>query len=263
MNKFVPLLQKINEKLDLPQPIKSRIILEMVADLNDLYETYRSKGLSEEEAIQKTEEKFDVSEDTIKELAQVHTTGFRKYLDKLSQRSKVTWETIILSFMVLSIAVYSSQTIFKTTFVQNASIFVYPISIVFLGIVIISISKFYQLYIQKDHDQLKLRSGMNLIIDLGIINILTGGFGYIFVILSSGGVGEFYVPFLLIIFTVTSPESLQMLITITQTMIKISSLMMICILSTMLSALIWFGLMNKISKIEQAEAEILLESEIF
>ena len=100
---------------------------------------------------------------------------------------------------------------------------------------------------------------MNVILCLGILNILFGVFGYTFEIFASGGQGDMFVPFLIIIINTTPPEALQMLINIVDTMMKTASMMMICILATMLTALIWFGLMNKISKIEQAEAIFLLE----
>jgi len=259
MKRFVPLLRKINEKLDLPQPIKSRIILEMAADLDDLYETYRSKGLNEEEAVQKTEEKFDASAETLAELANVHTTGFRKFLDKISQRSQVTWERIFLVFIIIAITINSFYTIFETSFLQNSSKFVYPISVFFLVILGIIISKFYQLYIKKDHRLQKLRTGINSILYLGLLNILIGSLGYIFEILSSGAQGIMFVPFLLILIDTSPPEAVLMLNDIIGTMIRSTSLMMVCILVTMITALFWFGFMNMIAKIEYAEAIFLLE----
>lgn len=59
MNPFNPLLKRINDKLDLSQPAKSRIVLEIAADLEDLYRIYRDRGLSEEEALHKAQEKED------------------------------------------------------------------------------------------------------------------------------------------------------------------------------------------------------------
>ena len=47
---FVSLLKKINNKLDLPQNTKSKIILEIAADLEDLSNYYLTQGLSENEA---------------------------------------------------------------------------------------------------------------------------------------------------------------------------------------------------------------------
>jgi len=207
----------------------------------------------------KTEEKFDASSETLAELANIHTTGFRKYLDKISQRTQVAWEKIILIFIILSIGISSYQTIFKTSFIHNSSIFVYPILILLLGITIISILKAYQIYIKKCNNLKNLRSGMNEILSLGILNILIGVFGYTFEIVTSGGHGEMFVPFLLIIINTTPPETQQMLINIVDIMLKITSMMMTCISATMITAFFWFGLMNKISKIEQAEAFFLLE----
>jgi len=45
MDNFKPILKEINSKLDLPQPTKSRIILEIAADLNDTFDTYKKQGL--------------------------------------------------------------------------------------------------------------------------------------------------------------------------------------------------------------------------
>ena len=62
MNQFTPLLKQLNSRLDLPQPQKSRILLEISADLNDLYDLYVSQGHSREEAKQRAEIKFDFDE---------------------------------------------------------------------------------------------------------------------------------------------------------------------------------------------------------
>lgn len=46
MDPFKTLLININNKLELPQPTRSRIILEISADLNDAYHTFQSQGMS-------------------------------------------------------------------------------------------------------------------------------------------------------------------------------------------------------------------------
>jgi len=60
MTQFTPILKRINERLDLPQPTKSRIILEIASDLEDTFRFYLQKGLDEQESFQKAEEKFDL-----------------------------------------------------------------------------------------------------------------------------------------------------------------------------------------------------------
>ena len=78
MDEFKPLLRKINESLDLPQPIKSRIVLEIAADLKDAFASYKRLGLSDKEAIMKTKEIFKFDKKTINELKSVHQTGFQE-----------------------------------------------------------------------------------------------------------------------------------------------------------------------------------------
>ncbi len=259
MKQFVPLLKKINEKLDLPQPIKSKIILEMAADLSDLYETYCAKGLVAEEAKVKAEEMLDASEETLAELAKVHTTGFRKFLDRISMRTQVTWEKIMLVLIIIVIAVSSGKAILMNSFFHNGSNFIWPILFSLFGIIVLTITKYYQLYIKKDHRPKKLQSGMNLILYIGILNIIIGALGYTFEMLVSGGKGSMFIAYFLIIIDTRSPEAFQLLIEITNALVKSSSIMMICILATITTALLWFGLMSKILKIEQAEAEFSLE----
>ena len=74
MNRFISLLQRVNDKLDLPQPEKSRILLEIAADLQDMYQVYLDKGLGEEEAVKRTEEKFSW------DITQIHPKGPSKEL---------------------------------------------------------------------------------------------------------------------------------------------------------------------------------------
>ena len=44
MKQFTPILKRINERLNLPQPTKSRIILEITCDLEDAYDFYLENG---------------------------------------------------------------------------------------------------------------------------------------------------------------------------------------------------------------------------
>ena len=50
MNRFAETLAGINERLDIPQPRKYRIMQEIAADLEDVFEQYRSSGMTEQEA---------------------------------------------------------------------------------------------------------------------------------------------------------------------------------------------------------------------
>jgi hypothetical protein len=81
MNRFASLLREVNNRLNLPQPTKSRILLEMAGDLEDLYNFYRGQGLDENEAVQKAEEKIDASYEALAELVEIHQTSYRKLME--------------------------------------------------------------------------------------------------------------------------------------------------------------------------------------
>ena len=85
MNKFTLFLKRINERLSLLQPLKSQILLEVAGDLEDIYEFYKNKGLNEYEAMQKAEEKLDLTDDTLSELIRVHQSVYRKLMNKISE----------------------------------------------------------------------------------------------------------------------------------------------------------------------------------
>jgi len=179
MKRFTPLLKSINERLDLPQPRKSHIILEIAADLEDLYQLYLSRGLPETEAAKRAEEKIDLTDDALNELVQIHQSLFRRLMDKVSEQAQTQWERVILFLVLIFIVALGSKFIFTTQFILQASKFILPILGVFLGIVFISFLKFYQFYIKKDHNVKLLTKGIPTILYLGGANLFLGIFGYI------------------------------------------------------------------------------------
>jgi hypothetical protein len=136
------------------------------------------------------------------------------------------------------------------TIFQNSGSFIWPILIIFLGIFGLSFSKYYQLFVKKEFDLKKLKSVTNIILYLGISNSLIGCFFYFFHMYTSSSVGEFFAPFLLIIVNTSHPDSLEFLTSAADHSIKCSSLAMVTIFLTTMTAFLWFGLSSKITKIK-------------
>ncbi len=88
MDNFKPILKKINGQLDLPQPTKSRIILEVAADLNDAFNLYKNQGLTDSEATKKATNTFNLDKKNLNDLISIHQTSFRKWFDQLSERGQ-------------------------------------------------------------------------------------------------------------------------------------------------------------------------------
>jgi hypothetical protein len=256
MSRFSSLLKSINERLDAPQPVKARILLEISADLEDAYEFYRANGTSEEEATRLAQEKFILDDATISELSSIHQPVLQKWIDKMSLGVQTRWERIILMLTLLTIALLSGRVMLSSQFAQN-SVFIWPIwGLTILGIVQFFI-KFYKLYLIKDHYKRTLRKGTNIIAYLGVFCMTLGFAGYFYELLHYG-VGTIIPGGSLITVLVTVTDSVQRIRDITTCFVTSASVMMASLFSGMLLALLWYTLNIKISRIEISEAESLL-----
>lgn len=257
MNSFAPLLKRINKKLNLPQPTKSKIVLEISADLDDLFHFYITKGLTENEAMKRAAEKFDVSDEAIAQLVQIHETGFRKFIYKLTEQGQTRWERVALFITLLLIIASSVHTISVTQYFHNASLFIWPILAIAFMAIVLGLIKFYSLYIKKDHNIKKLRSGLPFILFLAGLSPFVGACGYFMEIYSTGGYTILPgITFLIGVFSLS--DSSHGLIPVIDSLTRSSFIAMTSLLVTILVSLIWFVLMNKVLKIERVESEFLL-----
>ena len=253
MTHFKSLLNELNNKIDLPQPQKSRIILECAADLNDLYSYYLGKGLTEQEAVNKAKEKFELTDAIIADLSEIHSNLFRQWLERTIGKTQDIWERILFSLLFIFLALATIFAVITTPFLSESSVFIFPVIFVFIAILITWSIKFYQLYIKKDHIIKHLNSGMFLFKYLAIAILFIGISGY-FVESYFYGIKTLFLGPLFIILT---HEALE-LMPVVDYLIRSSSLMLICLFSILVSGLLWFFISQKINAIEQAEAEILL-----
>lgn len=255
MTRFQNLLTEINAKLELPQPLKSRIIWEIADDIEETFKAYIKRGLSEEDAETKTKDKFTLSETAIIELTQIHLTPYRRWLDKFSRGAQSKWEKFLLIIIFTLILSSLAKVVYSTPFFVNASYFIYPILTALLFATILFIVKFYQLYIKKDHHIKKLRNGLDWILySCGMILFL-GVFGYFGELYVSSQSVNYLGPFFFLSF-LSNSTSLHLSV---EWLVRNSSMMMTCLGSLMITLLYWFMLINKAGKIEQAEASILLD----
>lgn len=258
MKQFTPLLKRLDEKLNLPQPDKSRIILEIATDLDDLYRFYRDKGFDEQEAILRAEEKIALSDAALTELTEIHKSRYSKWMEKISERTRARWEKFLLLFTALTISYFTIQLIAMPPFFRQASTLVLPSLVIFAVFLALVTVKFFQLYLQKDHRIKKLNRYMTTIQFLGILNLFLGMFGYVFELFRSSGKGLMMLYNLLILITTDSIESTRILTETAGAIMKSASIAMICIFVTVASGVIWFQLNHKIAKVEQAAAFSLL-----
>ena len=178
MEYFKSLLIDINNKLELPQPIKSRIILEIAADLTDAYHTFNSQGMSEKEAIEAAKEKFNLDKKSLNELVHLHQTSFRRWFDHLSTTAQSWWERVILICLLTFIIISGGVTVMKVPIVEQASPFVWIIFILAILAFAVFLQKIYQIYIKKDHRLTSLKKGLPFLLFISGLSLLSCMWGY-------------------------------------------------------------------------------------
>ncbi len=61
-SRFADIISKTGDRLRLPLPARTRILLEIHADLEDLYEYFRTQGMSDTDAHEEALRRFDLSD---------------------------------------------------------------------------------------------------------------------------------------------------------------------------------------------------------
>jgi hypothetical protein len=258
MNPFKSLLIEINQKLELPQPTKSRIILEIAADLNDVYQLYQSQGMSEQEALDSAKQKFDLDEHALNELIRVHQSSFRRWFDHLSTTAQTWWERVILMCLLALILISGGVTVMKVPFLEQASPFVWTIFLLALIGCTVFAQKIYQIYIKKDHHLLSVKRGVPFLLFISGLSLLACIWGYYWQLYNFKEYGHILETKMIYLLYTTDDSFPQVFKDLTNWMIASSSFVMIGMLAAILLGFMWYFLMMKISKIEEAEAAVLL-----
>jgi hypothetical protein len=245
MSRFAERLREISEKLDLPQPEKSHILLEIASDLDDMYRFFREEGLGEEAAAKRAEERLDLSDEALRELVEIHESGMRKLLDRISEQARSRWERVLLAMAVIVIAAYSGRQILSAQLYTQASRFVWPILLFALAALVITIWQIYKLYIKKDHDIRTLGVGLPWLIAAGASSLLTGLLGMMY---------EFHRSVRMAV-----AEADRSLVFLVECALRCSAMMMVGLVTAIAIGIVWFILMNKVRSIEIAEAAWLIE----
>jgi hypothetical protein len=258
MKRFVQHLKSIEERLDLPQPLKSRIILEIAADMEDLFNHFKEKGMGDEEAITEVERKMEITEDSLEALSQVHKSGLQRLLDRLDLQTRNRWEKVVLVLTILILAVLSLRSVLAIPMITRSSIFVWPIlGIGFMGLTVFFMRSF-QLYIARNHEPRSLRRGLPLLLFFAGSSFMIGILGYLMEILKAGKHGilmDYKIIYMI------SPNRLGPdldLQSLTTWMMQSASLIMVSMLVTISMAFLWFILFNKVQRIERVAVEWLV-----
>lgn len=88
-------LAGLAERLDLPPATKSRVLVEMQADLDALYDHHRARGCTPAVARRLAEERVVASDEAIAGLVRLHASPLARWLDRLSGRLRRGFEFLL------------------------------------------------------------------------------------------------------------------------------------------------------------------------
>ncbi|MCK5147990.1 hypothetical protein KAR48_14635 [bacterium] len=258
MNHFTRLLQQLNDRIDLAQPAKSRIMLELSADMEDCFAVYLGRGMDKDEAMKLVREKFDLDDEVLDELVWLHKTPVKRWMDRITILSQTRLERIILVLVIIAIGMAAAKTMGNADFFRHASHFVLPMLGIGLYATVHGCRKIFSLHIKKDHDIRRLHSGILLpLVSSGAV-LLIGVLGYFWELFKNGDWAVLLSAEQIFLLNAQGPASRHVLYYLVEWMTMQSATMMVCLLICSYLALIWYLLARSAAKIEQAEASYLL-----
>ena len=243
MSRFAVVLKQVNDRLEVPQPTKSRILLEMEADLEDAYRHHLARGVSAEEAVGRAEEAFAVSDEALRHLARIHLEGGRVG-DRLTSQIGSLWAKILLVLWVLAVLLVAGRVATTERFFELVSPFVWPILALAAAVFAVSLWKLYEL-LRRSPDSRRLRFGLDSLLFSAAASLALSTLGFFYHL--RWWAFQTYEAAPEAFFSIAGYWSLA-----------VSSMMVLGLLTAILAGLAWFLLASLVTRIESRQAEALI-----
>lgn len=247
MNRFAHVLRELHAQLALPQAARSRVLLEVAADLDAAFELAVQGGLSEEEAEARVVHDFKPTEDTLAQLERIHGGPFVRLLDGVSAQARDVWERTVLAAVACLVLLVSGCVLVDLRIFNVAGSWAWALAAMTGVVLLIAVIKAYELHLRQDHRPRTLRRGLIVMVALALLQVAVG-LGLVVVDAFS------WLTALISIWPANLADPLSQLA-------RISALATIALLGAIVSTLVWFYLSQRVADIEEQEAELLLQIE--
>jgi hypothetical protein len=244
MSRLSEVLREIDGRLDLPQPARSRLLLEIAGDLEDLVRDFEGRGLSHEDALERALELCDLSDEAISQLVAVHAGGYRRFLERLSEQGRRWWERALLGLLFAGVLAGTGRLVLSARVFRDAGPLVWPVLALGAAGLLLVLPKLYAAWLRQDHDARRLRRGLAVVPALACANLSIGILG--------AWLGLYFVA------RRASLEEEPSTWFFASWLQASAALLVVCLLTVILLFCAWFLLASKLARIERAEAELLL-----
>jgi hypothetical protein len=247
MKKFAAVLTKIDKVLSIPQPSRSRVILEISADMQDLYQHYIRQGLDEEQATNRTVEEFDLSAEEIAAIARVHDSSLGRFLDRFSARTRGRLERMALAITMVPVALVGYRLVLSGGMFQDSGIWIWPLLAGAIAGLALGVSKWYGLFVVKDHNIRAVRKRLNLVLYIALGQLGTGFVGMYISLYQT--------------WVMSSVDRAMTIPYLAHWLQRSSALLSTAMIAALMSGLIWIVNSGKAVSVEQYESELIIKLE--
>jgi len=249
VKRFLPALRRLSAELPLPEPTRSRILLEMAGDLDALFEHYRSRGVDEDEAARRTEEKLLASPEALQHLIAVHTTPYQRLLSRAAGRLRWGFDLLLFAVGVVPMLALAVAVAVAQADTLGGAPLLWPLLLVAAAAAAISLAKAYQLFVRRERSTARLHSGVPTLVFLGVLGPVLGGLVFL-LSLHDLALG-------LAMGTLAGPSQAV----VAARVARDGTLLLLGLLLGFATALVWFVLVNRIATIEETDGAALLAAD--
>jgi hypothetical protein len=247
MTMFSSVLNDVESRLRVSEPARTRILLEIAADLEDSYRHFLDQGLDDREAARRAEEAFSTSDETLRLLERVHQPSFGGPVSRFFHQVGTIWSTTLLFLLLVFELLLALRITSDRSFLVDPSPFLWPIALLAVGGIIFTLWKVAQIVYRRGGDVRQLKSGLGIPLFVAGASLAVAFLGFLFHLQRFFRVNA-----------QGAPETL--FINFAGWMISISSLMTIGLLTAILASLVWFVLSGLVIHREAREMERLLQT---
>jgi hypothetical protein len=174
VTRFPEVLSSLQQELILPQPARSRILLEISDDLEGLYQHYLSEGLDEPTARRQALDELSLTPEALEELIEVHTSTYQRFLDGLSDRARSTWERGLLILLSIFACFVVGATARSGSVFEHANVFVWPVLLCFVIGLVAGLQRAYVLFVRKAYAAREARRGLRIVLGMAAAQFVIG-----------------------------------------------------------------------------------------
>ncbi len=245
MTRFAKVLKRAGDHLEVPEPTRTRILLEMAFDLENCYRHYLEQGCDEAEATRRAEEAFGASDEALQLLARIHQPGFVGVADRFPRHVGTVWSKILMVALLAFEILLAIRVITDRSFFVHPSPFLWPLAGLALAAFLFTLWKLVQIFSRSGDDVRRLRTGLGTMLFFAGASLAVAGLGFLY-----------HLQRFFRLNSIGAPETLFM--NFAGWMVSISSLMTIGLLIAILAGLVWYVLSGLVSRSEARQIENLL-----